>query len=98
MTQRTRGTRDIRNFRPHPLAIAYLALDLHFRGATDAAVTAHPDWQLWLLDEPIVRERLDDLSRLGLWIFQAAGSVVRITWHVSSMDEAMEFALAGYDF
>ena len=90
LTQRRRGTRDIRNFRPHPMAITYLALDLHFRGATDAAVTAHPDWQLWWLDEPMVREYLDDLSRLGLWVFQAAGAVVRITWHVSSMDEAID--------
>lgn len=90
LTPRTRGPREIRNFRPHPLAIAYLALDLHFRGVTDTALTSHPDWQLWLLDEPVVRDRLDDLSHWDLWIFQAAGSVVRITWNVSSMEEAVD--------
>ena len=96
LTQRGRGPRDIRHYRPHPLAIAYLALDLHFRGATDAAVTSHPDWQLWVLDEPMVRNHLDELSHIGLWIFQAAGAVVRITWNVSSMEEAVD-ALARCD-
>lgn len=96
LTRRVRGARDIRHFRPHPLAIAYLALDLHFRGATDATVTSHSDWQLWVLDEPAVRDQLDELSRVGLWIFQAAGSVVRITWNVSSMEEAVN-VLAGCD-
>lgn len=96
LTQRVRGSRDLRHFRPHSLAIAYLALDLHFRGATDAAVTSHPDWQLWVLDEPMVRDHLDELSRVDLWIFQAAGAVVRITWNVSSMEEAVD-ALAGRD-
>src|SRR5262245_61507514 len=70
LTHRIRGSREIRHFRPHPLAIAYLALDLHFHGATDTAVTLHPDWRLWELDEPMVRDHLDELSRLGLWIFQ----------------------------
>jgi hypothetical protein len=96
LTQRGRGPREIQHFRPHPLAIAYLALDLHFRGATDAAVTSHPDWRLWMLDEPMVRDHLDELSRAGLWIFQAAGAVVRITWSVSSMEEAVD-ALARCD-
>jgi len=96
LTQCVRGPREIRHFRPHPLAIAYLALDLHFHGATDAAVTSHTDWQLWLLDEPVVRDSLNDLSRVGLWIFQAAGAVVRITWNVSSMEEAVD-ALARCD-
>jgi hypothetical protein len=96
LTPRMRGARDLRHFRPHPLAVAYLALDLHFRGATDAAVTSHPDWQLWVLDEPMVRDRFDELSRVGLWIFQAAGAVVRVTWNVSSMEEAVD-ALARCD-
>jgi BrxA len=90
LTHRIRGSREIRHFRPHPLAIAYLALDLHFHGATDTAVTLHPDWRLWELDEPMVRDHLDELSRLGLWIFQAAGTVVRITWNVLSMEEAVD--------
>ena len=96
LTQRVRGRRELRHCQPHPLGIAYLALDLHFRGATDTVVTSHPDWHLWLLDEPIVRDSLDELSHVGLWIFQAAGAVVRITWNVSSMEEAVD-ALARCD-
>jgi hypothetical protein len=89
LNHRARGPREMRNFRPHPLAMAYLALDLHFRGATDQAVVADADWRLWSLDEPSVRDGLDDLNHLGLWVIQAAGAVVRITWKVSSMEEGI---------
>jgi hypothetical protein len=44
----------------------------------------------------MVRDRFDELSRVGLWIFQAAGAVVRVTWNVSSMEEAVD-ALARCD-
>jgi len=97
LVPRSRGPREIRNFRPHPLALAYLAFDLHFKGITDSGVTGHSDWSVWLLNEPAVRNGLDDLSRQGLWVFQAAGSVVRITWNVSSMEEAVD-VLTGLDF
>jgi Putative inner membrane protein (DUF1819) len=87
---RGRGPREMRPFRPHPLAIGYLAFDLHFDGNTDAGVTGHPDWALWLLSEQDVREALDDLSRHGPWVFQSAGAVVRITWNAASMKEAVD--------
>lgn len=93
---RVRGPREIRGFRPHPLAVGYLAFDLHFKGATDAGVTAHPDWAIWQFSEAAVRDALDDLSRHGLWVFQSAGSVVRITWNVLSMEEAVD-VLIGLD-
>jgi hypothetical protein len=96
LSDRCRGPRAMRSFRPHPLAVGYLAFDLHFRGATDAGVTGHPDWAIWLFDEPAVRDAMDDLSRHGLWVFQAAGSVVRITWNASSMEEAVN-VLTGLD-
>ncbi len=91
-----RGPREFRSFHPHPLAIAYLAFDLHFGGITDAGVTAHPDWAIWLYNEAAVRDALDDLAGHGLWVFQSAGAVVRITWNVSSMKEAVD-VLAGLD-
>lgn len=91
-----RGFREMLRFRPDPLAVAYLAFDLHFAGATDAGVVAHPDWRLWQLEEPDARHALDDLSRHGLWIFQAAGSVVRISWRPATMEEAVD-ALARLD-
>ncbi|HVC94158.1 MAG TPA: BrxA family protein [Pirellulales bacterium] len=85
-----RGPREIIRFRPSRLAIAYLAFDLHFAGHTDAALVAHGDWRLWLLDESQVRAALDELSRPGSWFFQAAGSVVRIGWGPSTMEEALD--------
>lgn len=91
-----RGAREIRPFRPEPLAAAYLAFDLHFQGCSDTTVVNHPDWRIWLLEEPAVRATLDELSRHDLWVFQAAGSVVRITWNVSSMEEAVD-VIAGLD-
>lgn len=96
LVPRTRGSREIRNFRPHPLAIAYLAFELHFSGITDARLVEHPDWRIWLMDNATLRDALDDLSRHGLWIFQAAGAVVRITWNLTSMEEAVN-VLAGLD-
>jgi hypothetical protein len=95
LTQRVRGARDIRHSGPThwPWHIwRWTCISV----ATDAAVTSHPDWQLWVLDEPMVRNHLDELSHIGLWIFQAAGAVVRITWNVSSMEEAVD-ALARCD-
>lgn len=96
LAERGRGPREIRSFQAHPLAIAYLAFDLHFRGITDAGVAAHPDWAIWQCSESAVRDALDDLSRYGLWVFQSAGSVVRITWNTSSMKEAVD-VLVGLD-
>ena len=85
-----RGAKEIQPFAPHPVAIAYLAYELHFSNVTDAGVASHDDWSLWLLNNAAVRDRLDELSRHGLWVFQAAGSVVRITWNVSTMEEAVD--------
>jgi hypothetical protein len=92
----SRKAKEILAFNPHPLAVAYLAFEQHFSGVTDAAIAVNNDWSLWLLDRHAVRERLDEMSRYGLWVFQAAGNVVRITWTVSSMEEAID-VLAGLD-
>jgi hypothetical protein len=86
----TRKTREILSFRPHPIAVAYLAFDLHFSGISDAGVTTHHDWLIWQCNKSVVRESLDELSRHGLWVYQAAGNVVRITWNVKKMEEAVD--------
>jgi len=88
--------REILRYRVQPVAVAYLAFDLHFQGCTDASLPLHPDWQLWQMDVPHVRDALDALSSRGLWMFQAAGAVVRITWNYSTMTEAIN-ALARLD-
>ncbi len=85
-----RGLRRLRRLEVSPTAAAYLAYDLHFGGAGDASIVAHPDWAVWLCDEPTVREQMRRLARPELWEFQAAGSVVQVTWTCSSMQEAVD--------
>lgn len=85
-----RGLRDLLPFEPTGLAVAWLAHDLHFQGYSDLGVLAHPDWQVWTLDEVRVRERLARLAGPALWEIQAAGSVAQITWTCSSMEEALD--------
>jgi len=75
-----RGVRPIVPYTPSALAIAWLACELHRRGISDAAIVAHRDFQVWQMQEHDVREALDRLSDLGLWVYQGAGSVVRIAW------------------
>lgn len=84
-----RGFRDLRPYSPGGLAVAWLACDLRRQGLTDRAIPAHPDWAIWQLHEPEVREALDRWSDLGLWMIQAAGEVVRFTWTWSSWDEVV---------
>ena len=85
-----RGHREIRLPDPHAVTTAYVAYDLHERGVTDADITAHEDWRLWAQSVQEVRRRLDRLTETGLWVFQAAGSVVRITWAHETLDEALD--------
>jgi hypothetical protein len=69
--------------------LAYLAYELHFAGQTDAALVDHPDWRLFGLERARVVERLSELGEQGGLIVQQAGSVVRMTWLYSSMDEVI---------
>lgn len=69
--------------------IAYLAYDLHFAGQTDAALVDHPDWRLFGLERARVVERLSELGEQGGLIVQQAGSVVRLTWLYTSLDEVI---------
>ncbi len=85
-----RGVRELLPFEPTGLAVAWLACELRFSGLSDSRVVSHPDWLLWTLDEARVRERMTWLARPGLWEFQAAGSVVQITWTCSTMEEALD--------
>ncbi len=75
-----RGVRPLLPYTPGSLPIAWLACELHRRGTSDTALVAHPDWQVWQMHEPEVREALDRLSDLGLWMYQGAGSIIRMAW------------------
>lgn len=75
-----RGVRALLPYVPGPIPMAWLACELHRDDTSDAGIVAHLDWRVWQMHESDVREALDRLSDLGLWIYQGAGSVVRITW------------------
>jgi hypothetical protein len=79
-----RSARRILPFRAEPNAVAVLAYDLHFAGLGDNAVAGHPDWQWFGLDFAQVMEEFKRLSMRGLFLVQAAGDVVRISWPFNS--------------
>lgn len=68
----------------------YLAYELHFAGLGDNAIINHPDWQLFGLEPSDVREEFKALAINRHWIFQAAGSVVQISWAYNSMEEVID--------
>ena len=82
----SRSNRKIMPLRISNLASAYLAYDLHFSGAGDNALLAHPDWQLFGLAREDLLEVLKKLSLKGILIIQAAGDFVRIGWNQPSME------------
>jgi hypothetical protein len=82
--------RETVSFQPSDGAVLYLAHDLHFAGLTDAAVVAHRDWRLYGFREDEVRVSLDTLMSLGWGVIQAAGSVVRISWTYTTMQEVVD--------
>ncbi|MBI4706183.1 MAG: DUF1819 family protein [Deltaproteobacteria bacterium] len=85
-----RGVRELLAFEPSGVAVGWLAHDLHFRDLSDLRVVEHPDWQIWTLDGNRVRDRMSWLARPGVWEFQAAGSVVQVTWACATMKEAVD--------
>lgn len=81
-----RKERRILPFRISPVTATYLAYDLHFDGVGDGALPAHTDWQLFGLAREDVIDELKRLSLRGLFIIQAAGEVVRISWKQPNME------------
>lgn len=81
-----RSNRRILSFRIAPSVAAYLAHELHFAGVGDNALVAHEDWKLFGLAREDVLEELKRLSLKGLFIVQAAGEVVRISWKHQTME------------
>lgn len=84
-----RGVRPLLRYRCGSLAVAWLACELHRRGVSDLSLVEHPDWAVWQMRPADVREALDRLTDVGLWVYQGAGSVVRIAWTWSSWDEVL---------
>lgn len=85
-----RGVRELRSFGPSGIGVVWLAYDLHFRNFSNPRVVDHPDWRVWTLEPEHVRDRMSGLARPGVWEFQAAGSVVQITWACTTMKEVVD--------
>jgi hypothetical protein len=85
-----RSRRELVHFRPTDRTIVFLAYDLHLTGFTDAGVVDHSDWALFGFNNKDVATAFDRLSGEGWWIAQVAGSVVRISWKYSSMEEVVD--------
>jgi len=86
LRERQRGRKEIVDYRMTDEGLALLARDLHESGITDAAICEHPDWGLFGLNRAEVLERLDALGEDRGLIVQRAGSVVKLTWLIDSME------------
>ena len=85
-----RGQKSARKIRPcliESTVAVYLAYDLHSGGLGDNTVLSHPDWGLFGLDRPAVRDELKRVSLHGYLLIQVAGESIRIGWHYTSLEE-----------
>jgi hypothetical protein len=84
--ERVRGRREIVEYRISDEGIAIIARELHEQGVNDSFLGEHPDWGLFGFKPNEILSRLDSLGERRGLIVQHAGSVVRITWSVNSME------------
>lgn len=82
--------RAITPVRISPRVAAYLAHDLHFAGLGDNAVRRHRDWHLFGLDEADVLDELKRLALKNLFVVQAAGDAIRISWKYQNFEEFLQ--------
>jgi len=85
-----KGRKEIANYRVSDDTIAILARDLHESGISDAMIFEHPDWRIFGLTRNDVLERLNGIGREHGFVLQWAGSVVQLTWNVSSIQEMID--------
>jgi len=81
--------RKLRPFQVSQLTTFYLAHELHFIGLNDNQIMTHPDWQLFGLTPVEVVYELQHLPTRHL-IVQFSGDLLRISWILSSMEEALD--------
>ena len=90
LRETARGRREIVNYRMSDEGAVILARELHEAGVTDASLCGHPDWGLFGLTPAEVGERLDGIGEHRGLLVQRAGSVVRFTWGVNSMEDLID--------
>ncbi|MCI0487532.1 MAG: DUF1819 family protein [Blastocatellia bacterium] len=79
-------SRRILPFRISPKVAAYIAYDLHFSGLGDNALLSHEDWGIFGMSREDALDEIKRLSLKGLFIVQAAGNVVKISWKYRDME------------
>ena len=79
-----RGIRPMLPYAPSLLAVGWLALDLHARGATDSELRAHSDFGILQQEPHAVVELLLRLAEHGLVEVQAGVDLVQIAWPIES--------------
>ena len=70
-----------------PAAFAYLAFILSLQGHSGRQLVEHPDWKLFLLKTAAVEHHFMDAHQLHLLEYQAAGSLVRISFPTAKIEE-----------
>lgn len=68
-------------------AFAFIAFDLYRNAASGEKVVTHPDWRLFFLDAETVERFFILAHQEKLLHYNAAGSVVRLDFPATSMDE-----------
>lgn len=68
-------------------SFAYIAFCLHQCGVASRNILDHPDWRLFLLDAAAVEHLLLEAHQLRLLEYQAAGSVVNLSFPASTAKE-----------
>ena len=92
---RGEGTKkEIVPYRVSEETVFILARELCDQGVTDGALCDHPDWGLFGLNGQKPLEIMERSNRSSAVIVQRAGSVVRLTWSVKSVEELIN-VLAG---
>lgn len=82
-----RGRKEIVNYRITDEGTVILARELYESGVSDSSLSEHQDWGLFGLSRTDVLDRLDGIGEERGLIVQRAGSVVRLTWFIRSMEE-----------
>jgi hypothetical protein len=87
LRERKRGRREIVDYRMSDEGVALLTRELHESGVSDSFLSEHPDWELFGMKPSEVLERLDGLGEQRGLVVQRAGSVVRFTWYIETIEE-----------
>ena len=82
-----RATKRLASMRLPIGSFAYLAFCLHKLGFLGRDLVFHPDWQLFLLHTPDVEHNLLEAHQRRILDYQAAGSIVRLSFPYDSFEE-----------